>query len=554
MYDLTLKDSFLRRFEQSVKACWDKTALVEYKQAGLTYGELAAELEKTTLWWRAAGLQPGDKIAINARSSAGWAKTFFAAQTGGFVAVQLFNGFTPTDTMHLVDHSDSRILYTEKAIFEKMDFAAMPQLLGVLDTKSGELLAARGDFAKIYESRDELFAAAHPDGLRAEDVHYADRPLDELCALMYTSGSTGNPKGVMITIRNFSSNIQLIPNHFPYKREDNYVSVLPYAHIFGLVYDLMAPLCYGMTLCILFVPPVPAHLKPALRDYKPYVFFAVPLIINKMIDDTIGEFIRSKSGSAKLADYKNNPDFCEALRTIFMNAFGGNLGLLITGGAAMPEQLERLFLEQLKIPFVTGYGMTECTPTITLGHKETYVMKECGEPVPEGIELKIDSPDPHKVAGEVLVRGHVVFSGYYKNPEATRAVFTEDGWFRTGDLGTMDELGRTFLVGRSKSMILGINGQNIFPEEIEVVLNQLPYVQESIVVGRNGQLTALIVPDQAMLADQNIDADTLTSIMDANLATLNQKIPTYSSVRGYEVLFTPFAKTPKGSIKRFMYK
>lgn len=554
MYNLTLEDSFLRRFEQSVKACWDKTALVEYNQAGITYGELAAELEKTVLWWRAAGLQPGDKIAINARSSAGWAKTFFAAQTGGFVAVQLFNGFTPDDTMHLVDHSDSRILYTEKAIFEKMDFAAMPQVMGVLDTKSGELLAARGDFADVYAQRDALFAAAHPDGLSADEVHYPDRPLDELCALMYTSGSTGNPKGVMISIRNFSSNIQLIPHHFPYKREDNYVSVLPYAHIFGLVYDLMAPLCYGMTLCILFVPPVPAYLKPALRTYKPYVFFAVPLIINKMIDDTIGEFIRSKSGSAKLADYKNNPDFCEALRTIFMNAFGGNLGLMITGGAAMPEQLERLFLEQLKVPFVTGYGMTECTPTITLGHKETYVMKECGEPVPEGIELKIDSPDPHHVAGEVLVRGHVVFSGYYKNPDATRAVFTEDGWFRTGDLGTIDDLGRTFLVGRSKSMILGANGQNIFPEEIEVVLNQLPYVQESIVVGRNGQLTALIVPDQTMLADQNIDSDTLKSIMDANLATLNEKIPAYSSVRGYEVQFTPFAKTPKGSIKRFMYK
>ncbi len=554
MYNLTQKDSFLRRFEQSVKECWNKTALVEFNQEGITYGELAAELEKTVLWWRAAGLLPGDKVAINARSSANWAKTFFAAQTGGFVAVQLFNGFTPADTMHLVDHSDSRILYTEKAIFEKMDFEAMPKLLGAIDTKSGELLAARGDFAKVYESREAGFTAALPAGLRREDVHYPDRPLDELCALMYTSGSTGNPKGVMISVRNFSSNIQLIPIHFPYKRDDNYVSVLPYAHIFGLVYDLMAPLCYGMTLCILYVPPVPAYLKPALREYKPYVFFAVPLIINKMIDDTIGEFIHSKSGAAKLADYRNNPDFCEALRTIFMNAFGGRLGLMITGGAAMPEQLERLFLEQLKVPFVTGYGMTECTPTITLGHKETYVMKECGEPVPEGIELKIDSPDPHKVAGEVLVRGHVVFTGYYKNPEATRAVFTDDGWFRTGDLGTVDGIGRVFLVGRSKSMILGTNGQNIFPEEIEVVLNQLPYVQESIVVGRGGQLTALIVPNQNQLADNNIDSDTLKSIMDGNLTTLNEKIPSYASVRRYELQFEPFSKTPKGSIKRFMYK
>ena len=470
------------------------------------------------------------------------------------MAVQLFNGFTPADTTQLVNHSDSRILYTEKAIFDKMDFEAMPALLGAIDTRSGELLAARGNFAELYAARDAAFAAAYPAGFTREDVRFAERDLDELCALMYTSGSTGNPKGVMITVRNFSSNIQLIPNHFPYKREDNYVSVLPYAHIFGLVYDLMAPLCYGMTLCILYVPPVPANLKPALRQYKPFVFFAVPLIINKMLDDTIGEFIRSKSGAAKLADHEHNPDFCEALRTIFMNAFGGNLGLMITGGAAMPEQLERLFLEQLQIPFVTGYGMTECTPTITLGHRETYVMKECGEPVPEGIELKIDSPDPRHIPGEVIVRGHVVFTGYYKNPEATRAVLSEDGWFRTGDLGVMDEIGRVFLSGRSKSMILGTNGQNIFPEEIEVVLNQLPYVQESLIVSREGRLTALIVPNQNLLAEQNIDAHTLEQIMDTNLSDLNKKIPAYSAVGNYEILFDPFAKTPKGSIKRFMYR
>ncbi len=554
MYNLTINDSFLKTFQRATLECWDKPAIEEYKSSSITYGELAAELDKTVRFWKAAGLQAGDKIAINARSSAGWGKTFFAAQTGGFVAVQLFNGFTPADTMQLVNHSDSRILYTEKAIFDKMDFEAMPALLGAIDTKSGELLAARGGFAEAYAAREAAFAAAFPGGFTRDDVRFAERDLDELCALMYTSGSTGNPKGVMISVRNFSSNIQLIPNHFPYKREDNYVSVLPYAHIFGLVYDLMAPLCYGMTLCILYVPPVPANLKPALRQYKPFVFFAVPLIINKMLDDTIGEFIHSKSGAAKLADHVHNPDFCEALRTIFMNAFGGNLGLMITGGAAMPEQLERLFLEQLKVPFVTGYGMTECTPTITLGHKETYVMKECGEPVPEGIELKIDSPDPRHVAGEVMVRGHVVFTGYYKNPEATRAVLSEDGWFRTGDLGTIDELGRVFLVGRSKSMILGTNGQNIFPEEIEVVLNQLPYVQESLIVSRNGRLTALIVPNQNLLAEQNIDASTLGQIMDNNLTDLNKKIPAYSAVGGYEILFDPFAKTPKGSIKRFMYR
>lgn len=553
MYPLTKNDDFIKVFERSMKECWDKTALVEFQNPGLTYGGLAAEIEKNLLCWKAAGLKPGDKIALNARSSAGWGINFFSAHAGGYVAVQIFNGFMPSDAQGLVNHSESRLLFTEKIIFSKMDFEAMPALLAAIDVHTGELLASRNGFAEIYAQRDTLFAAAHPQGLAKEDVAYEARELDDLAAIMYTSGSTGNPKGVMLSVRNFSSNIQLIPHHFPYHREDNYVSVLPYAHIFGLVYDLMAPLCYGMTLCILYVPPVPANLKPALRQYKPYVFFAVPLIIKKLIDDSIGEFIHSQTGATKLADYKNNPDFCEALHDIFMRALGGGCGLLITGGAAMPESLERLFLEQIKVPFVTGYGMTECSPTITLGHKETYVMKECGEPVPEGIELRIDSDDPQHVAGEVLVRGHVVFTGYYKNEAATRAAFTADGWFRTGDLGTQDEIGRVFLVGRCKSMILSTNGQNIYPEEIEVVLNQLPYVVESLIVSRENRLIALIVPNYKLAEDHGVTKEQLKEIMDANLVKVNSQIPAYSEIGSYVLLAEPFDKTPKGSIRRFMY-
>ncbi|MGN1216205.1 MAG: AMP-binding protein, partial [Candidatus Cryptobacteroides sp.] len=544
---------FIKQFENSIKTRWNQAALDEFRTSSLTYGELAAKIVENHLFFEAAGLHRGDKVTINARSSAQWAEMFMSVVSGGYVAVQLFNGYTPTDTQALVHHSDSRILFTEKQIFSNMDFEAMPQLMGAIDLKSGELLASRGDFASIYASKHDLFARKYAAGFTSDDVNFIDREMDELCAINYTSGSTGNPKGVMLSVRNFSANVELIPTVFPYRSGESYVSVLPYAHIFGLTYDMIEPLCMGMTLCVLYVPPVPANLKPALQHYRPSVFFAVPLILTKLIENTIGEFIHSKSGQDKLNDYQNNPDYCRALRTILMESLGGRIEVFVTGGAAIPAHFEDLMVTKLNCPFVTGYGMTETAPTITLGRLGRYKLKSCGIPVTPWVELRIESSDPRLIPGEVLVKGDVVFEGYYKAEATTKSVMTDDGWFKTGDIGIIDEDNVVFLMGRSKNMLLSTNGQNVFPEEIEVVLNALPYVQESLIVERDGHFIAIVVPNQDLAATDNLSADALKNIMECNIKALNEKIPAYSQVSGFELRFEPFAKTPKGSIKRFMY-
>ena len=546
-------DNFIRLFESAVKDCWDRPALSDFRKSTITYRELAERVYTLDIIWKKAGLKPGDKIAINTKSCALGASVFMATVSKGYVAVHLYNAFTPADTQRLVIHSDSKILYTEKRTFDEMNFDEMPQVLCAIDCATGDVLASRNGVGELYANAQSLFAAEYPAGMKPADFKVCNPDLDDVCAILYTSGSTGNPKGVMLTYRNYTANVQGIRPGFPFYPRENYLSLLPHAHSFGLTCDVVIPMTMGMHVTVLGIPPIPANVQAALQEVKPRIFYGVPLIFVKFAEFVLGDEIHSPEGKAKLDNYKDNPEYCKMLHDKLINAMGGNIEVFATGGAAIPSEVESLLVYKLQLPFITGYGLTELAPIVSYGKLGKYIPKSCGEYLPEIMEIKIDSPDPEHIAGELSVKGDVVFKGYYKNPEATAQVL-QDGWFRTGDMGTIDKDRNVFLLGRSKNMILADNGQNVYPEEIEVILNELPYVAESIVLQRESRIIALIVPNMDALDKAGINADALDAIMKQNIALLNSKLPAYSTVNGFELRFEPFAKTPKGSIRRFMYK
>ena len=542
---------YLERLQAATRKFWDKPALNNIGGETFNYAQMATQIEKFHLVFEKLGFKKGDKIAICAQNGARWGMAYLAVNTYETVIVPILADFTPDSVNHLVNHSESLALFTNVAKWKKLDLAKMPLLKLVIDVDTWKTLwTADESIQAIYDQMDELFAAKHPGGYGPDDVVFPTDNWDDLSTINYTSGSTGDPKGVMLTYRNFSANVDYSQRNVP--AGDKMVSMLPMAHMYGLVIEFIYPLCNGTSIYWLGKTPTPAALMKAFADVKPYLLITVPLVMEKIykskvkptLDKPLIKFLLKVPGINNLI-YKK-------VKNGMVEAFGGNVQEFIMGGAALNPEVERLF-KRIKFPYLVGYGMTEACPLLAYEHWTKYVAGSCGKCV-DVAEVRIDSEDPQHVVGEIQARGENIMIGYYKNPEATANAFTEDGWLKTGDLGIIDAEGNIFIRGRSKNMILGPSGQNIYPEEIEAIVNNQDYVVESVVVDRGGKLVALVFLDEQAIAKALLDVEARSNIPENIRAGANRQLPSYSQIAKVELQAQPFEKTPKMSIKRFLYK
>jgi len=542
-------EHYLSRLQAATRKYWDKAALNSIGGESFTYGQMATQVEKFHLAFEALGLKKGDKIALCARNGARFGMVYMAVNTFGTVIVPILADFLPENVVTLTNHSDAQLLFTNADKFAKMDTAKMPKVRLVIDVDNWGVLYAADEATKAaYDKMEALFAAKYPQGFGPEDVNYPTDNLDDLSTINYTSGSTGDPKGVMLTYRNFNANVDYSQRHMP--AGDKIVSMLPMAHMYGLVIEFIYPLCNGTSIYWLGKAPTPTSLLKAFADVKPYLLVTVPLVMEKIYKSKIKPTIDKPLIRFLMKVPILNSVIYKKIREGLEQAFGGNVREFIMGGAGLNPEVEDI-LRKIRLPYVVGYGMTEACPLLAYEHWTKYVPGSCGKAV-DCAEVRIDSEDPIHKVGEIQARGENIMVGYYKNPEATAAAFTEDGWLRTGDLGVLDKQGNIFIRGRSKNMILGPSGQNIYPEEVEAVVNNQPYVTESVVVDRGGKLVALVYADPHVL--QNLDAATLEALPESIRQGSNRHLPSYSGLSKVELRDEPFEKTPKMSIKRFLYK
>lgn len=549
-----MEKSFIAFIEESIKKNWDLDALTDYKGATLQYKDVARKIEKIHILLAESGIQPGDKVAICGRNSSHWGVAFLAILTYGAVAVPILHEFKADNVHHIVNHSEARLLFVGDVVWEGLNEAAMPALEGIILMTDFTLLVCRSkqlEYAR--EHLNEIFGKKFPRNFRREHISYRRDNPEELAVINYTSGTTSFSKGVMLPYRVLWSNTQFAFEVLKLNAGDRIVSMLPMAHMYGLAFEFLYEFSCGAHIYFLTRMPSPKIIFQAFAEVKPNIIIAVPLIIEKIIKKNVLPKLETFKMKVLLKVPIINDKIKATVREQMIKGFGGNFYEVIVGGAAFNQEVEKL-LKSIDFPYTVGYGMTECGPIICYEDWQRFKPGSCGKAAPR-MEVRIDSPDPQHVVGEILTRGDNVMLGYYKNPEATAQVLDADGWLHTGDLGIMDEEGNVTIKGRSKNLLLGPSGQNIYPEEIEDQLNNLPYVAESIVIQQEDhKLMALIYPDFEVAYAQGLKDEDIEKVMEDNRVALNQNLPAYSQITRVKIYPEEFEKTPKKSIKRFLYQ
>ncbi len=547
--------SFNSCIENAIKDNWLLDALTDYKGTTLQYHDVARKIEKLHIMMEAAGIGPGDRIAVCGRNSAHWAVAFMATLTYGAVIVPILHEFNGEQIHNIVNHSDARLLFVGDYVVNIIDPKEMPHLEGIFNLPDFSLHTSRNEeltFAR--EHLNELFGKKFPNAYRKEDIHWHQDEAEELCMINYTSGTTGYSKGVMLPYRALWGNVdycqRFLGNHMP--KYSKTLSILPMAHMYGMTIEFLFPFCSGFHLHFLTRLPSPAIIAEAFKEVCPDVVVAVPLIIEKIIRKRVFPKIQNNAIKMLLKMPVVSKKVKERICQEVYAAFGGRAYEVIVGGAPLNQEIEQ-FLKSIDFPITVGYGTTECAPLISFSDYHDFIPSSCGQPV-AGMEVKILSSDPENVEGEIVCRGTNVMMGYYKNEEATRQALDEDGWYHTGDLATMSADGHIFIRGRLKNMLLGANGQNVYPEEIEDKLNSMALVSESLIVQRGNQLVALIHPDMDEANSMELTAEDLQNVMEQNRQELNAQLPVYSKLQAFEIQEEEFQKTPKKSIKRYLYK
>ena len=528
---------------------WEKPVLSDYRGETFTFADMASQMARMHRIFEAAGVEKGDRVALAAKNSARWAMAFLSIATYRGVAVSILADFNPADIAGLVNHSDSKVLFTDPKTWEAMNANPMPELKAVINVEDYSPIFYVEDISAAMKRatvQAESFSAAMKEAV----TNYEIGDMDDLAIINYTSGTTSSPKGVMLSSRNISSNMEFAHRNIPIQPGDQIMSMLPLAHMYGMAFEFLYPLSGGCHVYFLGKTPTPTILMQALADIKPYLLITVPLVLEKIFKGKVMPTL-NKPLMRVLTSIPGikNIIYGKVYKQL-MGVFGGKIRSIVVGGAAISRPVENV-MKAVKLPYTVGYGMTECAPLIGYSPWDTFRLGSCGRAV-DNVEVRIDSDDPTKIVGEIQVKGDNVMQGYFKNPEATAAAFTEDGYLRTGDLGIVDKQGNIFIKGRSKCMILSPNGQNIYPEEIESKLNSMPHVAESLVVDRGHVLVAIVALSPEDQKSGNMEE--LKQIMEQNREELNKAMPAYSKISKIEIIEEGFEHTPKQSIKRFLYK